>query len=150
VRVSPPARMISCRVSPLADATDLDLFRMVGGNEEHLLHSIKIYRQTFAELLVVGSQLRRLEGAFSLASSTSSRTSLTLTLPVISISAGQNRQAFLRIQDRRDSASLDDSRAQREMQAMNNMDGPIEIEGSGGRQFQVDVRAQRKRKGQGV
>lgn len=33
---------------------------------------------------------------------------------------------------------------------MNNMDGPIEIEGSGGRQFQVDVRAQRKRKGQGV
>lgn len=150
MRVSSPARMISCRVSPLADAPDLDLFRMVSGNEEHLLYSIKIYRQTFAELLVVGSQLRRLEGAFPLASSTSSRTSLTLPFTFNSISAGQNRQAFLRIQDRRDSASLAESRAQREMQAMNNMDGPIEIEGSGGRQFQVDVRAQKKRKGQGV
>lgn len=79
----------------LADAPDLDLFRMVSGNEEHLLHSIKIYRQTFAELLVVGSQLRRLEGAFSLASSTSSRTSLTLPLTVnLSPQAKIDRRSF--------------------------------------------------------
>lgn len=114
----------------------------MGASEDNLLRTIGLYRKTFAEFLVVGSLLRQLEGTSS-CFRPRHRSQLTLARPSLSPfcakRSGTERQAFLRMREYEDDASETETRAEREKEQMNDMDGPTEVQDEDGEQFHVDT-----------
>lgn len=127
--------------------------------------SINEYRQTFAHLLAVGAKLKELEGA----SESTLPTFVSRLTPSPHLYAGVNRKAFLRVRlddddekdnqtlgknaqtradiegdDKDDDASSNHSRAEEEMEMMDEM-GSIDVQNEDGEAVKVDVKEKKDR-----